>query len=198
MTHPSCRTICSRIATLLVVLLSAGLLFASGCAPTAPSAPNITDYFVTHTGTPPAVRSIDAQVQNILALHEAYDGSTWSMRWGNLSGAPLYVTSQFPDLGLVIPGRVIEADVLEGFIRKNGDLLSHPRCAVGTWYNRADGQTYVDISVVFADLEYALAEARKYNQITVWDLKNSREIPAGGTGIAPDILPSPVSRLPQH
>ena len=115
MTHSTHRTTCRRLATLLAFLLMTTLLFAIGCAPSSPPPP-ITDYFITHSGTPPAVSSIDDQVQTILALHEADDGSTWSMRWGNLSGAPLYVTSQFPDLGLVIPGREIEAEVLESFI----------------------------------------------------------------------------------
>ncbi len=82
------------------------------------------------------------------------------------------------------------------FIAANLELLRDPRNAVGSWFNEADGQTYLDVSSAVADREQAIQLAGRYNQIAIFDLHRAEAIETGGTGEPVFDLPPVSERLP--
>ncbi len=144
----------------------------------------------------PMMKDQGAAVQAILDLHQQDGGSTYSLRWGNLANTALYVVSLYPDRALILPGKAIGSKILTQFMQENQDLLSDPRCVLGTWFND-DGNTYLDVSAVFSDQDTAIQLAKEYNQIAIWDLKESQEITTGGTGAPPENLLPAEERLPR-
>ncbi len=139
----------------------------------------------------------ESGVPAIVKLHLQHGGTTYSLRWGDLSNVALYVVSLYPDLGLILPGKRMDEAILSQFIQENRELLADPRCVVGTWFNPEDGNTYLDVSAVFSDRDVAIQLAKLYNQIAIWDLKNGKEIIIGGSGAPPNNLPKAGDRLPQ-
>ena len=154
-------------------------------------------YLSTKDGVMPEMMDVDAVVDSALASHEEWDGSTIHFRWGDLSGTPLYVVSLFPDLGIIKSGKEITEEELTVFIENNYELFKDPRICIGTWFNGDDGNTYIDINVVLADLDTALELGRQYNQIAVFNLETFEETNTGGDGQPLENLPAPIDRLPE-
>ncbi len=71
--------------------------------------------------------------QKALRFHQEHGGSTFNLFFGNLAGQSLYAVSVYPERSRRIPGRLLTDDALMLFIKGNMDLLSDPRCSVGTW-----------------------------------------------------------------
>ena len=157
----------------------------------------IVTYLGTREGVMPPMMDIDDVVAAVLESHAQDGGSTIHFRWGNLSGIPLYVVSLFPDLGIIREGKEISAEEIRGLIEANYDLLKDPRVCIGTWFNPADGYTYIDINVVMADREKAIALGKKFNQIAIFNLATFELIPTGGDGRPIENLPLPEDRLPE-
>lgn len=71
--------------------------------------------------------------------------------------------------------------IIDGFVQKNSDLFgNNPNMHIGGWTN--EGKVSLDPSENIANRDRAISEGRARNQIAIWDVKNSAEIPTGGTG----------------
>lgn len=145
----------------------------------------------------PPQRNIEDAVGEILHLHEAYGGSTFNLYFGDQAGQRLYSVSLFPDRSYVVEGREISHEEIEAFIQANSDLLTDPRCCVGTWYSEETDQTYVDISITLPVKRDAVALGKRYNQVGMFDLSRMEYIPLSGSGDPPDRMPPVVERLPE-
>ncbi len=159
-------------------------------------ASGIVSYLAERKGSLPPMMGVEAAVDMALKGHEANGGSTTHFRWGDLSGQPLYVVSLFPDLGVIKRGKAISAAELTAFAKTHLQLFADPRVCLGTWFNEADGNTYIDINVVLADKATAVELAKRYNQIAIFDLATFEETATGGDGKPLADLPKPESRLP--
>lgn len=183
-------------------LLAAAALIASlACSPAktaaaAPAQPGIVAYLTKPEGAMPSMLGVEQAVDMALKSHAANDGSTTHMRWGDLSGQPLYVVSLFPDLGIIKKGKDISKDELTAFVKAHMDLLADPRVCFGTWFNKDDGNTYIDINVVLSNKDKAVELAKVYNQISIFNLATFEETKTGGDGKPVANLPAPVKRLP--
>lgn len=191
-----CRYISRAKPYALVVFVLISLSFYGCTSMQTITAPTIVDYLFRRDVTLPAVQSPEMAAPVVAKVHEIDGGSTYSLRWGDLSGNPLYVVSIYPDLGVQIKGNQVSEKQIERFIIANHALLTDPRCTVGTWYDSDNGITYLDVSAVFANQHVAVTLAKEYNQISIWDLKNSKDIETGGTGDPPKNMPDIMKRLP--
>lgn len=129
---------------------------------------------------------------DILAAHAKNGGSIFSLNKGNLANQDGFAVSMFPDRTVKVPGQ-LTAQHIRDFAQQNADVLSHPNAAIGTWNN--NGTHWLDVSSVTNDLTTARQLGKKYNQVSIYDLKNNREIPTGGTGEAVPNLPPAAQRL---
>jgi hypothetical protein len=92
-----------------------------------------------------------------------------------------FAVSIFPERSKLIDGNPTVADIRE-FVRSNQDLLRIPDISVGTWFNKDQGKTYLDLSVTTPNRGFAVFLGKKFNQIVIFDLKKFEEIPTGGDG----------------
>lgn len=129
----------------------------------------------------------------IASLHNKAGGSTVSLSSGPITSG--YALSVFPEYTRKLPGAKLSEAQVAGYISNHSDVLADPHTCVGTWFNVADGDTYLDVSCVTSDREVAIAAAQKANQIAIFDLSTFDEIATGGTGTA-EGLPSGAARLP--
>ncbi len=133
-----------------------------------------------------AVTPLDSSAAKDIALNSSTallesGGSTYNMQRGDLRGLPGYAVSIFPEHGVVIEGHATQADI-EAYIEKvSKDVdLNDPQISVGTWFNREENRTYLDLSVVSVDYEDAMNLARTHNQQAIYDLGAGLEIPTEG------------------
>ena len=165
----------------------------------AGEAPPQLPRFVTEArvaGTPIATVSAD----EIVAVHNAEDstGSTVNAVHGNLAGRNNYSVSIFPDLGITVPGKNITVEQVNAFAAKvqaAGIDVSGPNLTIGTWWDRETDTTFIDVSFTTTDRAAAIAFGEAFNQKAIFDLKALEEINTGGTGVAPENLPSIAERL---
>ncbi len=135
----------------------------------------------------------------MLALYEesGREGATFSLRFGDLRGQPLYAVSLYPERTRRSTGNAVSNHILQLFIADNLDLLTNPRCSVGLWYNADEDVTYRDVVAALPDRQEAIMLALQYDQIAIFDLLNLNEIETGGTGDIPADSPPAAHRLPQ-
>lgn len=157
-------------------------------------AKNLLDYLSKPAMVLPEMEAIESFVQNIQRRHEL-GGSTSSRYFGNAAGQNLYAVSVYPDRTALIPGRNIPTALLRAFIQANRVLLEDARNAVGTWYNREEDSTYLDITTLLPERAEAISLAMQYNQIAIYDLARQAEIATDGTGEEIDGLPPVAERL---
>lgn len=124
-------------------------------------------------------------VSESMKSYEENDGSTVNPYEGDMGGKPFWALSLWTERQFKKPGKTLtEADLYE-FYRKNADLLSSdPRLNVGTWFNKKDGHTYVDVSVMIplADQAKAAELGNKYNQKAMTNLETFEDFMLSGTG----------------
>ena len=123
------------------------------------------------------------------------NGSTYNFTRGNLSGEPEFVASLFPELTDSVYDKNITTQDILGFMRQHAGLLKDDRYSIGTWYNDEEEHTYIDIVVTVPDRALAMILGLRYNQISIWDLKEGDEINTGGDGKAIKNLPPVAKRL---
>lgn len=124
------------------------------------------------------------KTMDLISVHDQNGGLTYNV-FNNkfISNEEAYVVSIFPERSVTIPGKDIPFDTMNRFLVNNSDLLSQtPKVSLGTFYDEANNVTDLDISVVVKSKEEAVRLAQKYNQKSIFDLKNMNEIPTGGTG----------------
>jgi len=91
------------------------------------------------------------------------------------------------------------AKSIREFLDKNQDAFKqNPELYFGGWYNKGDKQIYLDLSdnVATEDIAVKLGSPNYRDQISIWDVKNSKEIQTGGTGgkaAAKDADRSPIA-----
>lgn len=142
---------------------------------------------------PPA--DVNQAAQRVAALHRDHGGATYNLSFGDVSGERLYSVSIYPERSRRTRGADLDSDLVQRFITENLDLLGDPRHSLGTWFNDANGITYLDVSVTLPTRRQAVAVGRQYNQIAGYDLRRMEEFPIGGTGEEVPDLPPPVERL---
>lgn len=129
---------------------------------------------------------------SIALAHNSNGGCTFNLQRGPITSG--FALSVFPEYTRKLPGANIEPGDVDQFIDEHADVLSSAYACVGTWFNEADGETYLDVSCVTANKEAAIAAAIAANQIAIFDLSTFAEIATGGTGTA-GALPSGSARL---
>jgi hypothetical protein len=114
------------------------------------------------------------------ALHTEFNGSSYNVVTGQDMGGTLnFAVSPYKGREVVVPGKQIPEAMLRSYIEANNDLLTDPRNILGTWYNEADGNSYLDVSVVTTNMQEAMRIATENNQIAAFDLRTYTDIPAG-------------------
>lgn len=132
------------------------------------------------TETTPEV-TIEKRVNEQVKYHNENQGSTFDQQ--NKIVKEGYSVSRYPDRTKLVKGKKVTKKDISDFIEANKDILSkNPNAVIGTWYNEKDNQTYLDVSEVQKNKEKAIELAKKYNQISIFDLKTFKEIETGGTG----------------
>lgn len=124
---------------------------------------------------PPLIEHEEA-VRQILALHDANGGATFSLYHGNLAGRPRFAVAVYPRRAVKVAGRGIPPARLRAFIRANQSLLEVPRNAVGTWFSEDEGATTLDVSSTVSSREDAVELARIYDQRAIFDLQRMESI----------------------
>lgn len=101
----------------------------------------------------------------------------------NYAGTPHISVSPFPERTVIVNGEVT-ANGIADFLEKNFDLMQKKGYAVGGWYNKASGETYLDVAVLVpkGKTEQAIKLSKDSNQISAFDLETFNEIKTGGTG----------------
>ena len=140
--------------------------------------------------------SAEAAVEEILALHEANGGATYSLYFGSQARERLYAVSVFPDRSFVTEGREISRKEITAFLHANRELFADPRCCVGVWHSVELNLTYLDVSTTLPDKSAVVALGTWYNQEGVFDLFRMEYIPTGGSGEPPVNMPPAAERLP--
>lgn len=160
------------------------------------TATDLLDYLSDPDTALPAPFDVDEMAARLVSLHRQNGGATFNLYFGDMAGQALFVVSVFPEKSAVESGSIISPMQLRGFIRDNYDLLLDPRNNIGTWYNGAEDETYLDVSTAFRQREDALALAVRCNQIAFYDLAQASEVPTFGTGEYRVDLPLKDERLP--
>jgi len=113
-------------------------------------------------------------VGQILQVHQQTGGSTFNVRnEQNLAGQKVYSVSPFKELETVLDHSPTSEDIT-GFIGRPGvrEKLFDPsgKFSLGTWEDKSEGKTYLDVVVTTPDLSEALEIGRKAKQIAAFDL----------------------------
>src|SRR5690606_5558071 len=136
-----------------------------------------------------AVKTPEEAAEIVTRVTHATNGATFNVRYGNMAGKPYYAVAVYPQLEEVIDG-LPTREQIEEFIRKHWRLLQQPENSIGTWYNEADGKTYLDISRTVPSVDKALELGKKHRQIAIFDLNRFEEIPVEGGAQSPLPLPA--------
>lgn len=149
-------------------MLLAVFIGAAGCVP--PPSP--------HEVLPaPSAQELVLASQRIAGITMHRKGATYNLYDGDMAGQTLYAVGLFPEREEEVeefPG----AGIIHAFIQKNLELLRSKSFHVGTWYNDSLGRTYIQVSVTTSNLVEAKRLARRYDQSTVYDLAQMKELPA--------------------
>ena len=141
------------------------------------TATDLVDYLSDPTTALPEPFALDEIVTRIVSLHRRNGGATFNLYFGDMSGQPLFAVSVFPEASAVEAGSILSPLPVRGFIQEHHHLLLDPRSNVGTWYNIAEDETYLDVSTSLTEREDALTLAVRYNQIAFYDLAEGSETP---------------------
>ena len=160
------------------------------------TATDLLDYLSDPDTALPEPFDVDEMAARLVSLHRLNRGATFNLYFGDMAGQPLFAVSVFPERSAVASGLTLSPMQLRGFIRDHSHLLLDPRNNVGTWYNTAEDETYLDISTTLPQWEAALTLAVRCNQIAFYDLAQASEVPTFGTGEYKGDLPPEGERLP--
>lgn len=165
-----------------------------------PVAGSLSSYLANSAGLAlPELSDAEEAAVKILALYESNggEGATYSLRFGDMSGQPLYSVSLWPERGRKVLGNTVKLRALQSFIMENMELLNDPRGCIGLWYNADENATYLDITAALPNQQEAQELAVQYDQIAIFDLKALTEIETGGMGNTPADMPTATERWPQ-
>ena len=138
------------------------------------------------------VYSFDPEGALLKAAQGALEGGFTRdvLRNVDFSGTPHISVSPFPERTLTYVGETTQKQIAD-FFKKNFDLLQKKGYAMGGWYNKADGKTYLDVALVVPKKFTSEANqlGKNSNQIATFDLETFKEIATGGTGEVAGVLP---------
>ena len=181
-----------------LILLVAACLLSVAATTALPQAPTLAAYLDRpYAFTLPAAIPLERAVADAISLNQANGGATYSLYFGDQAHQPLFAVSIFPDLSQRAPGKELPAGALRAFVKAHRQLLSDPRCNIGTWYDADHKETWLDVSVTLPGRTQAVCLGKRYNQEDVFDLRRMETIEVGGTGAPPRYMLPVEQRLPQ-
>ena len=110
-------------------------------------------------------------------------GSTFNPLTGeNLAGKPFFSVGLLPELqkNFQDPGQLKEFQIKD-FLKKYKDDFKSGKFVIGTWYSESSG-LYIDVIELYDNYKDAVEAGNRNNQEGIYDLKNKKFIPTGGTG----------------
>ncbi len=110
-------------------------------------AQSLKEYLRNSDSVLPEAKSASTAAEEIWRLHQEDGGATFNLHFGSQARERLYSVSIYPDRMFRRQSREVDIATLEAFIEANAEILSDPRCCIGTWYSEETGFTYLDISV---------------------------------------------------
>ena len=127
---------------------------------------------VTETA-PVDISNYDESASSIVKTHNKEGGSSYTSQGKIVDG---YAVGTQEGTGKVVEGKEVTEQDIKDFARENEQELKDPNKFIGTWYNKADGNTHIDISTVVKTEEDAQNLGRANKQLAVFDIKNQEEI----------------------
>lgn len=100
----------------------------------------------------------------------------------NLQGAEPtsgYAFSPYPELERVLPSSGLSPQFILQYLKDNEHALAQPGNHLGAWNDQQSGNVFLDVSHIGPPTKDTIDEAKKANQIAVFDLANANEIPTG-------------------
>lgn len=98
-----------------------------------------------------------------------------------------YAVSEHPERSMTLSADKMNARDIDGWMRKNADILSDPAVHVGAWHDPNTNQVWLDVVHVFPNTSSGKAAATKAgkrsDQIAMFHLDDRTPIPLGGTGV---------------
>lgn len=66
-------------------------------------------------------------------------------------------------------------EAISDYVYRTQDLVPE-NGGLGTWVNENNGKIYLDVSVGYHDFEQAISQARKWEQLAIYDTVNNKTI----------------------
>ena len=134
-----------------------------------------------------------ADVRAQVGVHNANGGSTFHPEEGDLKGKPFFAVGGEPEfrdpkLKMTANGGELTAEQIKEFTERpevKAALAKHPDASVGTWHDQAADKTVVELVKTPADRAEAIKMGTANGEKAIYDLKEGKEIPTGGTGEGP-------------
>jgi hypothetical protein len=108
----------------------------------------------------------------VAATHDRDGGFTLDDHGQSVTSG--YAVAAHPDREVIL-AELSMGDLLEFMIR-NADVLTLPGRVLGGWHDPADGRIYLDVSIVLADREAAMALAVDHDELAIFDLAAGQSI----------------------
>jgi len=129
-------------------------------------------------------------VRTQVGAHNSNGGSTFHPEHGDLNGKPFFAVGgepefRAPELKMTTKGvELTEAQIKEFTERPavKEALAKHPDASIGTWHDKEADQTVTELVKTPANRDEALKMGVKNDQKAIYDLKEGKEVPTGGTG----------------
>jgi len=96
------------------------------------------------------------------------------------NGSPTsgFVVSAHKDREKIIKASNFREKHIVEYLNKNADLLIKPNKFFGAWHNEKTGLVHLDVTEIHDTLETAMAQAKKIDEIAIFDLSTFEEIMA--------------------
>jgi hypothetical protein len=112
-------------------------------------------------------------LQTFLSEALKNNGGSYNITTGESNPTNGYMVSLLNN-ELVIDANDLCATVLSEYIIANADELSDDNAFVGLWIN--NGKAYLDVSIHYPELKYAIIAGMNNKQKAIWDFSNNRAI----------------------
>jgi hypothetical protein len=124
-------------------------------------------------GVPIEVAHTQVVAESIADSHNSSGGSTINQRTGRV------ITEGFP-VGIgeeeILNGKEITPETIQQFELDHAEALSQPNRQVGTWYDEAEGKTYLDVIEIAKTEEDAIKLGEEHNELAVYNLATGETI----------------------
>lgn len=128
--------------------------------------------------------SLETLSQEIASVHKKNGGSTFHLLIGDMVGKPFFAVGTHPDRTSAIRNQANAEHIYE-FILSNKDLFLDEKNSVGTWYDKENDRSILDVVSTPSKLEEALKLGVESKQEFIFDLYKKMVIPTGYKRPAP-------------